>query len=322
MVKRKSRKKTTKGKGKTKPKPKPKPKEKPAPEPEKVPETPPTTIQKPPRREIIPTLSINDFPQKGELVVGTCTRITPHGAYFQIEGYEKLGKSTGFVHISELSRTWVRNIRKFIKEGQRTVLRVMRVNPDRQEIDLSKRRVNEAQRRETLQAHKQEQRARGIIKAVGERFDLSSDIINETLFKPLESNGTLYAMLEATRDEGSKILIDAGISEEIAEELAKTAAKELERPSVTLTGKATISTYDPAGMSAIKLSFDKAIKKVITNKATDVSVLAISAPDYKINLNAEDWKQAEKCWDIFQNTFNKTMKKETKQILSLEFTRE
>ena len=33
-------------------------------------------------------LSPNDFPEVGELVVATCTKITTHGGYFSIENYE------------------------------------------------------------------------------------------------------------------------------------------------------------------------------------------------------------------------------------------
>ena len=50
------------------------------------------------------------FPLVGELVVGNCTKVTPHGAYFEIFDYENLGPEAGFVHVSELTRTWVRNI--------------------------------------------------------------------------------------------------------------------------------------------------------------------------------------------------------------------
>ena len=142
-------------------------------------------------------LSPADFPEVGELVVATCTKITTHGGYFSIENYEILGATAGFVHISELSRTWVRNIRKHIREGQKAVCRVMRVTVQRQEVDLSIRRVSDSQKRETLQLHKQELRARGIIKAVGERLNIDSEDINRTIIEPLENKyGNLFSVLE------------------------------------------------------------------------------------------------------------------------------
>lgn len=269
-------------------------------------------------------LSPSDFPEVGELVVATCTKITPHGGYFYIESYEILGETAGFVHISELSRTWVRNIRKHIREGQKSVCRVMRVTVQRQEVDLSIRRVSDSQKRETLQIHKQELRAKGIIKAVSERLDISADEIDNLIINPLEAKyGNLFTVLEMARDEGESVLISAGLPKEVATELTLTATKELERASVALTGKAKISSYDPEGIFIIKEAFETASEATLKKKAIDVSVNVISAPEYKIVIAADDWKNAEKYWAVFQESFTKTFKKKsTTEPLIMEFIRE
>ena len=265
-------------------------------------------------------LSPADFPEVGELVVATCTKITTHGGYFSIENYERLGETAGFVHISELSRTWVRNIRKHNREGQKAVCRVMRVTVQRQEVDLSIRRVTDSQKRETLQIHKQELRARGIIKAVSERLNLDTDSIIE----PLENKyGNLFSVLEMSRDEGEIVITSVGLSKELAEELVATATRELERASVSLSGKVKISSYDPQGIDIIKESFSVATDATLKKKAIDVTVHVISAPDYKIVINADDWKNAEKYWSVFQDTFIKNFKKKSKlEPLIMEFIRE
>lgn len=269
-------------------------------------------------------LSPADFPEVGELVVATCTKITTHGGYFMIENYEILGSSAGFVHISELSRTWVRNIRKHIREGQKAVCRVMRVTVNRQEVDLSIRRVSDSQKRETLQIHKQELRARGIIKAVAERLNVDSDDINRTIIEPLENKyGNLFSVLEMARDEGETVLTSAGISKTLAEELVQTATRELERASVALSGKAKVSSFDPEGIKIIKEAFDAACDATLKKKAINVDVHVISAPEYKIVINADDWKNAEKYWSVFQDSFIKTFKKRAQQeALIMEFIRE
>ena len=269
-------------------------------------------------------LSPADFPEVGELVVATCTKITTHGGYFSIENYELLGETAGFVHISELSRTWVRNIRKHIREGQKAVCRVMRVTVQRQEVDLSIRRVTDSQKRETLQLHKQELRARGIIKAVGERLGLGTDEINRTIIEPLENKyGNLFSVLEMARDDGESVITSVGLSKQLAGELVATATRELERASVSLSGKAKISSYDPQGIDIIKESFEIASDATLKKKAIDVTVHVISAPDYKITINADDWKNAEKYWSVFQETFIKNFKKKSKiEPLMMEFIRE
>ena len=271
-------------------------------------------------KQILKELSASDFPNVGELIVGTCTKITTHGAYFSIDGFEILGKSAGFVHISELSRTWVRNIRKHVREGQKSVCRVMRVNIQRQEIDLSIRRVTESQKRETLQQHKQEQRARGIIKSVADKLNIPED----SIFPTLEANfNSLYASLESARDDGPSELINIGLSDEISNEIASTASKELERSTVTLSGKIQISTYDPAGNELIKNAFNSASTATLKKNALGVQVNVISAPEYRAIINASDWKIAEKCWLTFQETIKKQIKKNSEfEPLILSFVRE
>ena len=200
----------------------------------------------------------------------------------------------------------------------------MRVTVNRQEVDLSIRRVSESQKKETLQIHKQELRAKGIIKAVGERMNLDPNEITTKVIDPLESKyGNLFSVLEMARDEGESIIISAGLNKEIAQEIVATATKELERTSVSLLGKAKIKSYDPLGITIIKDSFEIAIDTTLKKKAFDVSVHVISAPEYKIVIDADDWKNAEKYWSIFQDTFIKNFKKKSSlEPIQLEFIRE
>ena len=200
----------------------------------------------------------------------------------------------------------------------------MRVTVNRQEVDLSIRRVSDSQKRETLQLHKQELRARGIIKSIGERMSLNADEINSKIITPLENKyGNLFSVLEMARDEGEGVLTSVGLSKELAEEIVNTAAKELERASVSLSGKAKISSYDPDGIEIIKEAFEVASETTLKKKAIDVSVHVISAPDYKIVIDADDWKNAEKYWAIFQESFIKTFKKRSSlEPLLMEFIRE
>ncbi len=136
------------------------------------------------------------FPSVGEIVLGTCSKLTPHGAYFEIFDYEKLGSEAGFVHISELSRTWVRNIRSHIREGQRAVAKILRVDTARGEIDMSIRRVSEPQRRMKLNEFKQENRARGLVAVACEKAKIPVENVEESL---LGKFGSIYEGLIQAR---------------------------------------------------------------------------------------------------------------------------
>ncbi len=45
----------------------------------------------------------------------------------------------GLLHVSEISSSWIRNIRDFVREGQKMVLKVLRVDLEKGHIDLSLR---------------------------------------------------------------------------------------------------------------------------------------------------------------------------------------
>ena len=249
-----------------------------------------------------------DFPQRGELIIGTCTQISPHGAYFLIEGYEKLGQTAGFVHISELSSTWIRNIRKHIKEGQKAVCKVLRINPSRIEVDLSIRRVSDSQKRSTLKVNKQESRARSIMSLVAEQQQLTEENIKVIMDIFYNQFGNLYAALEFARDNKADALTKLGINPPtVAEAIIEFSTKELERPTVTLAGKINCSLYVRNGLEVLKDCFNEAMEAARTNNALDINVQNISAPDYRILIEAEDWKIAEKCWREFQTTFEKSI---------------
>ncbi|MDK2914747.1 MAG: translation initiation factor 2 subunit 1 [Thermococcaceae archaeon] len=89
-----------------------------------------------------------EYPEEGEFVVATVKNIHPYGAFLKLDEYP--GKE-GFMHISEVAPTWVKNIRDYLKEGQKIVAKVIRVDPSKGHIDLSLKRVNQQQRKAKLQ---------------------------------------------------------------------------------------------------------------------------------------------------------------------------
>jgi translation initiation factor 2 subunit 1 len=243
------------------------------------------------------------FPSVGELVIGTCSKLTSHGAYFEIFDYEKLGSEAGFVHISELSRTWVRNIRSHIREGQRAVAKILRIDTARGEIDMSIRRVSEPQRRSKLTEFKQENRARGLISVACEKVDGSLRDVEETI---LAKFGSIYEGLIQARENGEKILAEIGILDVVAKEIYQLALKELQPPTVRLTGLANITCYEPEGVIILTKffkSFNKTFKKKY--KGSELIIQVISPPDYRFVVESGDWRTAEGIWKDVQKEANK-----------------
>ena len=62
------------------------------------------------------TTEVHELPEVGEIVVATITKIGDHGAYATLDEYNNI---QGFLHASEIAHGWVRNISKFVKEGEK-----------------------------------------------------------------------------------------------------------------------------------------------------------------------------------------------------------
>ncbi|MFX0151140.1 MAG: S1 RNA-binding domain-containing protein [Candidatus Hodarchaeota archaeon] len=248
----------------------------------------------------------NNFPAVDELVIGTCTKLTPHGAYFEIFDYEKLGPEAGFVHISELSRTWVRNIRSHIREGQRAVVKILRIDTGRGEIDMSIRRVSEPQRRQKLNEFKQENRARGIIAVACEKVGESVEAIEKIL---LGKFGSIYDGLIRAREEKVDMLTKLGIPKAAAQEIHQLAVKELEPPMVQLSGLMSITCYESNGSDIIAKFFqgyNKGFEK--KHKGSKINIQVISPPDYRCVIEGVDWRTAEGIWKDVQDEVNSYFK--------------
>ncbi|MHA2202666.1 MAG: S1 RNA-binding domain-containing protein [Candidatus Hodarchaeales archaeon] len=243
------------------------------------------------------------FPSVGELVLGTCSKLTSHGAYFEIFDYEKLGSEAGFVHISELSRTWVRNIRSHIREGQRAVAKILRVDTARGEIDMSIRRVSEPQRRSKLTEFKQENRARGLVSVACEKVEGSLENVEASIIGKF---GSIYEGLIQARENGESLLTEIGIPDLVAQEIYQLALKELQPPTVRLTGLVNITCYESEGVIILKkffTAFQKNFNK--KHKGSDLNIQVISPPDYRFVVESGDWRAAEDIWKDVQQEAEK-----------------
>src|SRR5439155_14476871 len=101
-----------------------------------------------------------DWPDEGDLVVCTVTNVKNFGAFVTLDEYEA---KEGFIHIAEVSSGWIKYIRDYIREGQKVVCKVLKVDKEKGNIDLSLKAVNEHQRREKIQEWKYDHKAENLL---------------------------------------------------------------------------------------------------------------------------------------------------------------
>ena len=95
------------------------------------------------------------WPEAGDLVIATIETVTDYGAYAKLDEYSK----RGLLHVSEISSSWIRNIRDFVRENQKVVLKVLRVDQEKGHVDLSLRRVTKREKIEKIKSWKKNNKA-------------------------------------------------------------------------------------------------------------------------------------------------------------------
>lgn len=230
------------------------------------------------------------LPEPGEVVVCTVREITSHGIYVNLDQYDG---TNGFLHVSEISTGWVRNIDRVAKVSQKLILKVIRINRMRREIDLSLRQVTNEERRAKVIEWKREERALTIIDAAKKRLGLD-DARAKELRRKLEGEfGTLYSALETAAKKGERGLAPTGLSDKEAKAVAEIAAEKIIPPRYEVGALVEVSSRSPEGIEQVK----KTLMAAATAPSVEVHISYAGAPRYRVRITADDYKQAEKAMD-------------------------
>lgn len=230
-------------------------------------------------------MSYEEWPEPGEYVVATVTRIVPYGAYVRLEEYD--GKE-GFVHISEISSSWVRNIRNFLREGQQAVFIVVRVDRRRGHVDLSLKRTSERDARAKLLEWKRSKKARFLLEIAASRIKRPLDDLYEEFIPLIEDEfGTVYNCFEAAAKEGLDALKDLDLPDDLKRALAEIAKESIRIRRAKIIGTLQLTCLRSNGVSIIR----EAIRRA--KEVGDVNVYVIGCPNFRIEVQGDNYKEAE-----------------------------
>lgn len=224
------------------------------------------------------------FPEEGELVFCTVTKIQYHAVTVMLDEYDK----PGLIPISEVSAGRIRNIRDFVEENKKIVCKVIRVDPERGHIDLSLRRVNDSQRRNKTDIIKQEQKAEKIVEILADRVKIpAAQLYKEIASSLMKHYAWLYVAFEEVIEKNVSFE-KLGLKKEVAEKLEEIIKEKIKPKKVEIVSKITIQTYDEAGLELIKQAFAK-IKEIDSN----VVINYLGGGTYRMLITAKDYKKAE-----------------------------
>ncbi len=228
------------------------------------------------------------WPEAGELVIATIANVADYGAYAVLDEYA----NRGLLHVSEISSSWIHNIRDFVRENQKMVLKVLRVDVEKGHIDLSLRRVTKRERIEKIKSWKKERKADALIRSVADRLCLPADEVYQKAGLLLEQKYGLYEGFEKLAKEGPDVLTSLGITKELANMCAQVAQERVHVKMVSVRGTIAARCAKPNGVSCIQDAFNAAKDAQKVDDAK-FEFYVVAAPKYVVEVSAGNWKRAE-----------------------------
>ncbi len=229
------------------------------------------------------------MPDAGELVMASVKQISPHGVYVNLDEYDKL---PAFLHISEISTGWVRDIERYAKPGQKLVLKVIRVNKTRKEIDLSLRQVSGEERRTKIIEVKKNERAKTILDALKVRLNMDQKAIQKLLDALYERYDATYDAFEDFARRGQKAIQRVEVPAEYVEALESVSKEKISIPTVEVRGIMDIRVKTPDGIEVIRNAL--ASSQEVKSSAAQVKTTYLGTPRYRLTVRAENYKIAER----------------------------
>ena len=233
------------------------------------------------------TVETQEFPEVGEIVIATIKKTGDHGAYVSLDEYDNI---QGFLHISEIAPGWVRKVTKYVKEGDKKVLLVKKIQEDRAEIDLSLKQISKEQRKKKLLDVKRFEKEQGILKNIQDKVKLSSEEIDQVEEKLLSKYNSVYEAIIEIGTKNINVIDDLDISKKI-KEVIEEFSKKIKLPTVEIRGVLEMTSSKSDGIEIIRKILLDAIKE---SKNEKIEISYLGAPRYRLSIIAQDFKTAEK----------------------------
>jgi translation initiation factor 2 subunit 1 len=233
------------------------------------------------------TDEIQRLPEEREIIIATVRQLSGHGFYVTLDEYNNM---RGFLHISEIGTGWIRNIERHVRPMQRALLKVIRVNKLRAEVDTSLKQVSGEERKSKLIEVKKNEKATTFLDFIKSKLKLSDKQVQDIEDRILHKYEYLYDAFKAVSRKGQDPIQNIELSPETRNGLEE-ASKRIPIPLAEISGIMEITSKKPYDIEIIKNMLVNAEE----NKAGARSTITyIGAPHYRIVVDVENFKVAER----------------------------
>lgn len=229
-----------------------------------------------------------EAPSIGEVVVGVVRGVEKFGAYVELIDYPGW---EGFVHVSEISLKWIRNIRDYLKEGQKEVFKILRINPHLRQVDLSLRRVEKNERDQNILKLKRKQKVLRVLNLLSERTGVSRDELKKMIIEPTKERGLQLYDVFLDIVENDSIPEWLKLEDSLINKLIDLVKQEIKMKKVSIKKDLVLTCRKGDGVECIRRAIEEALK--IAGKGESVSITTKGSPRYFLRVEADTEERAE-----------------------------
>jgi translation initiation factor 2 subunit 1 len=247
-----------------------------------------------------------EFPDVGELVIGTVKKIAEHGAYVYLDEYD----IEAFAPTQEIIQSWFHTIRDYIKEGAKTVFKVISVNPRMRVVEVSLRRVRVDEKEKKLLLYRHKVRALKMLEVAMKKLGRPQEEALKTLWYLEEQFGDPFKVFEEIVKTGPQVVEELELDDKLKEMLVELARQQIEIPPTKISSILKAVSIEGDGVEKIKNALIE-LAKTLQEKFPDVSVriYVVGPPRYRIDLTGQAPKQVEAAFAEIGNILPALQKK-------------
>ncbi len=242
-----------------------------------------------------------NLPERDEFVVCTVEKILDYGVEVKLEEYPG---QKGFIPLGQVAARWVKNIRNFVKNNQIRVAKVIYINFEKNQVNLSFAMVPKAKEEQRLSEWRQTKRVQQLLSLVAKELNLDLDKIWDKITEPiLTKYNTVLEGFQELKRNGKDFFED--IPKEYREVLFDIIDKNVTINDKSIIQIVKIETQKEDGLNLIKKGF----KDLPKDKNVISTIKYQGNGKYMVKTEAKDYKTIEKYFatinDYLQKYFSK-----------------
>jgi len=240
-----------------------------------------------------------DYPKISDIVICKVTKINDYGVFASLLEYDD---TEAFVHVSQVSSTWVKNIHNHVKLNQIRAGKVLHIDTYKNQIDLSFNRVTSAEEKRKISDYRLFKRAQSLLSAVAKELSLSEDEVWRDVAEPiLEQDLSLYTGFINILKNGIKHYPE--INKKYETKLLDILNRSITIKDKKLTALLDISSPLENGVEVIK----KGLAKILADYP-EAEIVYVSSGKFELSVTAKDYKLASKKMQEIISSLEKTFK--------------